>query len=145
MIVIADSNIIFSALISPEGVVASIFSAKSNLQFLAPSYLFEEVDEHIDRIIKLSSLSKREITEKIKSFKKRISIIDTIKIPNKYHVEALDIVAGIDIDDASFIALNRYTKHRLWTSDKELIKGVEAKGYDIFITTAELRAKLYKK
>jgi predicted nucleic acid-binding protein len=145
MIVIADSNVIFSALISPNGVVASIFSAKSNLQFMAPGFLFDEVNEHIDKIVRLSPLSKREILEKIQSFKKRITVIDTLKIPNKYHVEALDIVAGIDINDASFITLNRYTKHRLWTSDKELIKGVEAKGYDIFITTAELRKKLYKK
>jgi predicted nucleic acid-binding protein len=145
MIIIADSNIIFSALITPNGVVASIFSEKSNLQFLAPSFLFEELDSHIDKIVELSSLSKREIVEKIKSFKKRITLVDTLQIPKKYRTEAIDIVADIDVDDTSFVALNRYTRHKLWTSDKKLIKGVEAKGYKIFITTEELKRKLYKK
>jgi len=46
MIVITDSNIIVSALISSAGVVASIFKEKSNLQFIAPTQLLEEVNEH---------------------------------------------------------------------------------------------------
>jgi predicted nucleic acid-binding protein len=145
MIVIADSNVIISALISPNGVVAGIFSAKSNLQFLAPNYLFEEVDKHIVKIIKMSPLSKKEILEMVEIFKKRIKVIYTKEIPQKYIIEAFDIVEGIDIDDVYFVALNRYTKHKLWTSDKELIKGVEAKGYKIFVTTEELKKKLYKK
>jgi predicted nucleic acid-binding protein len=145
VIVITDSNIIFSALISPNGVVASIFTAKSNLQFYAPSYLFEEVDKHIDKIVAHSPLSKKEILERVKSFKKRINIIKSVDVPQKYRFEAISIVSGIDLEDAPFVALNRYTKHKLWTSDEKLIKGVEAKGYNIFITTKELRKKLYKK
>jgi signal transduction histidine kinase len=46
MIVITDSNILFSALISPNGAINKILKSKSNLQFFAPSYLFEEVNNH---------------------------------------------------------------------------------------------------
>jgi hypothetical protein len=35
----------------------------------------------------------------------------------------------VDIKDVFFIALQRYKKHKLWTSNLQLIKGVEAKGY----------------
>ncbi|MDR2147914.1 MAG: hypothetical protein LBE91_15790 [Tannerella sp.] len=145
MIVITDSNIIFSALISPNGVVASIFSAKSNLQFLAPGYLFEEVYNHLNKIAEKTSLSKKELSERIKMFQKRIKVIDTKEIPQKYIIEAFSIVENIDIDDIYFVALHLYKKYKLWTSDKQLIAGVEAKGYKIFITTAEIRKKLYKK
>jgi predicted nucleic acid-binding protein len=55
------------------------------------------------------------------------------------------MVKEIDVDDTYFVALHLYLGHKLWTSDKKLIAGVEAKGYKIFITTAELRKKLYKK
>jgi len=44
-----------------------------------------------------------------------------------------------------FVALNLYKKHKIWTSDKVLIKGLEKKGYKMCITTKELKSKLYKK
>ena len=52
MIVITDSNIFFSALISPEGVVAKILSEKKRIQYLVPEYLLGEVDEHLERLAK---------------------------------------------------------------------------------------------
>lgn len=145
MIVITDSNIIFSALISPNGVVANVFNTKSNIQFYAPSYLFDEVNKHLDRIETISPLTKKELKQMISAFRERISVIDITKIPKKYYLEAYEIVIDVDFDDVFFVALNRYKGYKIWTSDKELIKGVEAKGYKIFITTAELRKSLYKK
>jgi len=55
-------------------------------------------------------------------------------------------VKNIDEDDASFIALYFYERHKLWTGDKKLIKGLTAKGYGhIFVTTAQLKERLYKR
>ena len=51
MIVIADSNIFFGALITPNGELATILKDK-NMQFLAPDYIIEEVKEHLDIIQK---------------------------------------------------------------------------------------------
>ena len=51
MIVIADSNIFFGALITPNGELATILKDK-NMQFLAPDYILEEVKEHLDIIQK---------------------------------------------------------------------------------------------
>ncbi|MDR2206082.1 MAG: PIN domain nuclease [Flavobacteriaceae bacterium] len=146
MIVIADSNIIVSALITPKGVVASVFNAKSNLQFLTVDYLFDEVESHFDKIVKLSKRPQKEVWENYQELKAKIkTVVLHTQIPQKYINEAYYITLDVDGKDVYFIALQRYKKHKLWTSDKALIKGVEAKGYDIFITTAELRAKLYKK
>ena len=49
MIVIADSNIFYSSLITPNGTIAAILKDR-NMQFLAPDYIIEEVKEHITDI-----------------------------------------------------------------------------------------------
>lgn len=40
MILITDSNLIISALITPNGAIASIIKAKHNFQFIAPKDVF---------------------------------------------------------------------------------------------------------
>ena len=55
MILITDSNLIISALITPNGAIASIIKAKHNFQFIAPDFVFEEIDEHWDKIKSLAS------------------------------------------------------------------------------------------
>lgn len=145
MIVITDSNIIFSALITPNGTVAQILRAKSKLQFFAPSYLFEEVNRHLAKIEELSPLNRRQLKAEIRAFKESITIIETKDIPKKYYLEAYDIVIDIDFDDVFFVALNRYKHYKIWTLDTELRKGLEKKGYNICITTTEIKKSLYKK
>jgi len=144
MIVITDSNIIFSALITPNGTVAQILRAKSKLQFFAPSYLFEEVNNHLDKIEELSPLNRRQLKAEIKAYKEAITVIETKDIPKKYYLEAYDIVIDIDFDDVFFVALNRYTHYKIWTLDTKLKKGLEKKGYHICITTTEIKKILYK-
>ncbi|HMU97890.1 MAG TPA: PIN domain-containing protein [Chitinophagales bacterium] len=145
MIVITDSNIIFSALITPNGTIAHILKAESKLQLFAPSYLFEEVDKHLSKIEELSPLDRKQIKAEIKTYKRLITIIETKDIPKKYYLEAYEIVIDIDFDDVFFVALNRYKHYKIWTLDNELKRGLEQKGYNICITTAEIKKSLYKK
>jgi predicted nucleic acid-binding protein len=145
MIVITDSNIIISALIKPNGTVAKVFKSKSQIQFYAPSFLKDEIENHFSKIVQLSDLTKKEVQAELTFYFKRIKFIDISNIPKKYILEAFDIVADIDPDDVFFVALSRFKKHRLWTSDKVLIKGLEKKGYNICITTKEIKSNLYKK
>lgn len=144
MIVITDSNLIFSALITPRGVVAKIFD-ESKIQFFVPNFVFDEVKKHFDKILLLSPYSKLELIEQIKVMKTKIKIIETKTIPSKYIVEATKIVKDIDPNDMFFVALNLYKKHKIWTSDKPLRDGLAKKGYKICVTTQELKASLYKK
>ena len=70
--------------------------------------------------------------------KKRLKKVNAIK--------AKEIVADIDIKDYPFIALHLQIKHKIWTSDKILVKGLTEKGYGHFFTsTEELSEHLYKK
>lgn len=51
MILITDSNIIFSALLKPESLIAKIIREEKKFQFFAPDYLLVEFDMiGIDRL-----------------------------------------------------------------------------------------------
>ena len=74
MIVITDSNIFFSALISPDGVVAKILNEKKKIQFLVPEYLLDEVEEHLPRLSKFLNKTKKKNTMDIVKYYKTISV-----------------------------------------------------------------------
>ncbi len=145
MIVITDSNVVFSALYTPNGVIANILKSERKFQLFAPDYLIFEVKNHLEDIIEYRKITKKEILIELNALLENITIIKVADIPKEHVVKAVEIVKDIDSDDAFFVALHLYKKHKIWSTDKKLYKPLIAKGYNIFITTAELKAKIYKK
>ena len=147
MTVIADSNIFYSALIAPNGEIATILKDR-NIQIIAPEFIIEEVKEHLD-IIKTSrkkDKTQRQIIADLKQLLEKATVIPLTSISKKNLEEAYAIVKEVDKDDYIFIALHLEIKHKIWTRDEALIKGLTDKGYGhFFITTENLRSYLYKK
>lgn len=146
MIVISDTNIIFSCFYTPNGAIASILEDERNrLQFIAPSYLLEEVMEHLPILMENNHITKRKALEILKNITKNITFYNLEDIEPKNKEKAFRIAKDIDIDDYLFIALHFETGHKIWTCDTKLIDGLKEKGYDICITTAKIREKTYRK
>ncbi len=146
MIVISDTNIIFSCFYTPNGAIASILKDERNrLQFIAPSYLLEEVMEHLPILMENNRITKRKALEILKNITKNITFYNLEDIEPKNKEKAFRIAKDIDIDDYLFIALHFETGHKIWTCDTKLIDGLKEKGYDICITTAKIREKTYRK
>ena len=146
MIVIADSNIFYSALIAPNGEIATILKNR-NMQFIAPDFIIEEVEEHLD-VIKAGR--RKDKTEKKiladKTAVRKITIIPLDEITKKNLQDAFEIVKDVDKDDYAFVAVHLQFKHKIWSRDEALIKGLTEKGYGyFFISTDEVRKHLYKK
>jgi predicted nucleic acid-binding protein len=59
MIVVTDSNIIFSALYTPNGVIASILKKKNKIQLLAPNFLILEIKNHFNKILVHRKITKK--------------------------------------------------------------------------------------
>ena len=146
MIVISDSNIIFSCFYTPNGVIASILKNKKNkLQFIAPSFLLEEVKEHLPEIMKDNLLTKRKANALLKEFTQNITFYDLKDIKKQNRDKASKIAKNIDPDDYLFIALHFEKGHKIWTCDNILSKRLKEMGYDICISTKELKTNIYKK
>lgn len=128
MVVIADSNIFISCIYAPNGITANILTAKSNIQFFAPDFVYEEINNHLPVIAEKSGKSKKEIVAILKRITAKVVFHTVDDVPKKYIEEAMKIVSDIDVFDAPFVALHLYKKHKIWTGDKILINGLKKKG-----------------
>ena len=141
MIVIADSNIFYSALIAPNGEIATILKDR-NMQFIAPDFIIEEVIKAGWRKDK----TEKKILAELKQLLEKITIIPLDEITKKNIQDAFEIVKDVDKDDYAFVAVHLQFKHKIWSRDEALIKGLTEKGYGhFFISTDEVRRHLYKK
>ena len=122
MIVITDSNIIISAIISEKSVISNIILEENKIQFLAPSFIIEEIKKHQQKIILISKISSKQFKTRFELLLSKIKIIDVDAIPKIHKTKALEIVKDIDFDDFFFVALYLYKKNKIWTGDKVLIK-----------------------
>ena len=49
-----------------------------------------------------------------------------------------NLVRDVDMNDIAFVTLAEFLGVKIWTGDRELIKGLAKKGFSNFITTDEL-------
>ena len=148
MIIIADSNIFMSALINPSGHKALILAERKKIQYIVPDYLITEVTEHIPDLVKRfkNQKTKKELLADFKKLLEGITIVKEENLQKTYVAKAEKIVADVDENDMHFIALHLQIKHKIWTSDKILVKCLTEKGYGhFFVSTEELSEHLYKK
>lgn len=142
---IIDSNVIFSAILNIEsGIGQFILKTKeNNIVLYAPSYLKIEIEQHFQKIINRSKLTKEEIRLSLEIVYSRISFISDSLIPFEEYVKAMRLVRDIDPDDVTFVALANYMSKVLWTGDSKLYKGLKGMGFDRVVNFSDLK-KIYK-
>jgi len=139
MKVVVDSNIVFSAMLNPESSAGDIIlNSQDTFSFYACEYLREEINNHKDKIIKLTGYDEREYGEVAFLIYKQVDFFSESTIPFEFWQKAADLVRDIDMDDITFVALSLFLDIKLWTGDKILIGGLIKKGFKNIITTQEM-------
>ena len=139
MRIVIDTNIVFSALINSSTIIPDIIIApNSSLRFYTSAYLFEELENHKDKLQKVSKLSEQEINRAKTELFKYIHTISLEIIPQEVWAAAEDLTFDIDPDDIAFVALTIFLDAYLWTGDKALYHGLTNKGFDKVLLTSEL-------
>ncbi len=139
MKVVIDSNIVFSAMLNRASSIGDIIlNSQDMFTFYACQYLREEINDHKEKIIKITGYDEREYNEVEFLIYKQITFFSESTIPFEFWHKAADFVRDVDMDDITFVALSLFLDIKLWTGDKPLIGGLTKKGFQNIITTQEI-------
>ena len=137
--IIVDANIVFSGILNTNGKIGDLLiNSGKHFDFIAPDFLHSETRKHYARLMKFSGLTLPEVQEAEFQVTKVISFISEEQIPSSTWEVASELVAGIDPKDVHYIAYSKHFKCKLWSGDKQLMKGLIKKGFPNIITTDEL-------
>jgi len=103
-----------------------------------------ELLKHRDKLIKLTKLPTEDLEELESLITENITFINEKLIPEKTIVATENLLSDIDLNDTPFVALSKHLKAKLWTGDKELTTGLQAKHFRNIITTNDLSDLLDK-
>lgn len=141
MRVVIDTNIVFSALLTPSGTISDIlFNSGGIFDIHAPTELIEELDVHSEKLKSLSGYSTQELRFLRRQLQRKIEFIDLSMIRQTVWRDAFELTQNIDEFDTPFVALSLELEALLWTGDRKLTKGLRTKGATFVVDTAELAA-----
>jgi predicted nucleic acid-binding protein len=139
MRIVVDTNIAFSAILNTNSLIGRIFlKPKSRLNFYSTDLLLIEIQEHKNKLKRLSGFTDEEFEKSVLIITNKIRFIDARLIPQSVLIQAQEMLKDIDIDDTEFVALTNHIHGRLWSGDKMLQNGLKQKKWNKFIATHEL-------
>jgi len=145
MRIVVDTNILFSAILNSHSRIGQIILHPSRKhKFYSVRFLQKEMQNHFDKIRKITKLSDAEITELIEILYSRIHFISDDLIPLETFIEADELTKSVDFDDILFVALSLHLNCKLWTGDIALMNALKKQGFNKFIITRELIEKQRK-
>jgi len=139
MIVVVDTNILFSACLTPNGrIFELLFNFPSKVELVSTQLAVEEMHNHNQKLFKLSKHTKKDLETLVALVLKQINFFDERIIEKKHWLKADELTRDVDGDDISFVALALQTNGLLWTGDKKLAIHMNKMGFEQVINTAEL-------
>lgn len=140
MKLIVDTNIIFSCLLNTNNDLSKIiFFVENGIHFYSCNYMLDEISNHWDKLKKYSKLNDNSLQNSYLKILSRINFINEDLIPIKIWKESEAHVSSVDVYDIDFVALTRYLKGKLWTSDKKLYNYFRQNNFIEVISTNEIK------
>lgn len=137
--IVVDANILMSALITQQGrVAATLIEASERYRFISCHFLYVELFKHKEKLVKLSRLPEADFLELLLGFLNRIEFLNESLLTASVVEQARQLVHDVDPRDRDYVALTLHYQARLWTGDRKLLEGLQAKGVPFLCTTAEL-------
>jgi predicted nucleic acid-binding protein len=139
MILVLDANIVFSSILKPKGIVASILlDSENGIILIAPEFLKAEIKKHTPRLCILTGFDENRIAALIDFIFSRILFYPNEVIPENIQLQADNICDSIDPKDSIYIAFSLFFQSKVWPGDKKLYEGLKSIGVDLLINKSEL-------
>jgi predicted nucleic acid-binding protein len=118
MMFVVDTGIVISALIK-DSLTRKVIMHPA-FELFAPEDINDEIEEHIDEIVKKSKVTRKRVYDVLDTLLERISIVPAHDFSGHYQ-KAYDHLKGIDQDDAPFLALAlSFENDGIWSNDSHL-------------------------
>ena len=117
MLLVVDSNAVFSALIR-KGKPFEVFEANKIFkvfEFVAPEFLFSEIGKRMDKLLSQSKLTKDELSEIFSFIKKEINFISFSEFSDK-----MQEAVKLNFKDSPYLALALKLNCSILSWDKKL-------------------------
>ena len=139
MKVIVDANIVFSGILNSNGTIGDLLiNSQKHFDFIAPDFLRTEIYKHHSRLSKISGMTVEQVREAEFQICKDITFISEEQIKLTAWIAAEKLVADVDPKDTHYVAYAKHFRCKIWSGDKQLIKGLAKKGFTNFSSTDEL-------
>ncbi|MBI2670587.1 PIN domain-containing protein [Candidatus Woesearchaeota archaeon] len=136
MIIVVDSNVLFSALVKVSLTRKIIYEMDEDLVF--PELIFEELRRNKLDLVKKSKLSEEEFDETLRLILKCVRIIPTVLLL-PYKKEAWDLIKEHSPEDVIFVACAlAFDNAILWSNDKKLKRQNKV----LVLNTREIKAMI---
>ena len=131
MRIVVDTNIVFSAILNTNSKISKIIlHPRSKLNLYSTDHLQYEIAKHWAKLKSISAFSEIELHKTSSLIISKIKFISVQLIPRNLFNISEELTGDIDIDDTEFVALTKHINGKLWTGDKELIKGLKKKKWE---------------
>lgn len=139
MKIIVDANIVFSGILNSNGKIGDLLiNSQKHFDFIAPDFLRSEIYKHHPRLSKISGMTIEQVREAEFQIFKDITFISEEQIKEATWLAAEKLVADIDPKDTHYVAYSKHFRCKIWSGDKQLIRGLAKKRFTNFISTDEL-------
>jgi predicted nucleic acid-binding protein len=131
--VIVDTNILFSALLRPRGQFVEVLLGSSAEFYICESVLVE-LFRRKEKLVSASRLTAEEVVEAYGQVLSAVRLYKEGLIATPDWDRAYALCTDVDVTDTPHVALTFALDGLLWTGDKRLRTGLEAKGFDRFFS-----------
>lgn len=139
MDIVIDSNILFSALLKPDGKLAEIIlNPAFSLSKYTCHFLYVEIFKYKEKILKFSKLDEEALLEVLYRLIKKIEFISEETIDVTVWQQAQLLTVSVDPKDTPFVALALSLNAQLWTGDRKLLTALRTNGFEQVLDTEDL-------
>jgi predicted nucleic acid-binding protein len=136
--IVVDTNIVFSALITPKSVISDILlNSQDTFKFYSPDFIHAELQKHKFKLMVMSGLREQDLDILFEIVLRRIEVISWEAISSAAWERAFELLTGLDEFDAPFVVLAVDLNAVLWTGDKKLMNGLKSKSIDFAWETSQ--------
>jgi len=136
MRVVVDASVVAASLVRPKGWTAAELR-RTDVQWLTPSFLFDELSDHEVDLAHWAGCSQEEFRNRVSDLRRVLKTVSAASLVRSADDPLVRRAEEVDADDAAYFAAFVATKaDYLWTRDRKILEAFPGIAVRIIPTSA---------